>query len=30
MPKKAQRYVAVQAIVSIPKAGEFKAGIKHK
>lgn len=27
MPKKAQRYVAVQAIVSIPKAGEFKVGI---
>lgn len=27
MPKKAQRYVAVQAVVSIPRAGEFKVGI---
>lgn len=27
MGKKAKRYVAVQAIVSIPKAGEFKVGI---
>lgn len=27
MPKKSQRYIVVQVIVSIPKAGEFKVGI---